>query len=144
VHRTKSSGLRVGAAMDHLIECPAPVRTRSRAYGDGGLVTVATVLQPGQKLRVVKFVAYGWSGGRSLPAVRDQVWAAEGRSAGRGHPGGLRLGAARRLAAHGIAAHAPGATCWAAPRPEVSTPDTGNGSISPGLCDAASPGPARP
>lgn len=76
VHQTKGSGLRVGAAMDHLIECPAPVRSESRAYEDGGLVTVATVLQPGQKLRVVKFVAYGWSGGRSLPAVRDQVWAA--------------------------------------------------------------------
>jgi alpha,alpha-trehalose phosphorylase len=76
VHRTKSSGLRVGAAMDHRIECPAPVRSQSRVFEDGGLVTVATVLQPGQKLRVVKFVAYGWSGGRSLPAVRDQVWAA--------------------------------------------------------------------
>ena len=25
---------------------------------------------------MVKFVAYGWSGSRSLPAVRDQVWAA--------------------------------------------------------------------
>jgi alpha,alpha-trehalose phosphorylase len=76
VHTTKRSGLRVGAAMDHLIECPAPVRAESRVFGDGGLVTVAAVLQPGQKLRVVKFVAYGWSGGRSLPAVRDQVWAA--------------------------------------------------------------------
>ena len=76
VHKTKRSGLRVGAAMDHLIECPAPKRVESRVFEDGGLVTVTTVLQPGQKLRVVKFVAYGWSGGRSLPAVRDQVWAA--------------------------------------------------------------------
>ena len=73
VHKTKSSGLRVGAAMDHLVECPAPVRTESRTFEDGGLVTVATVLRPGQKLRMVKFVAYGWSGARSLPAVRDQV-----------------------------------------------------------------------
>ena len=76
VHKTKSSALRVGAAMDHHIECSAPAPTESRVFEDGGLVTVATVLQPGQKLRVVKFVAYGWSGGRSLPAVRDQVWAA--------------------------------------------------------------------
>ena len=76
VHKTKRSGLRVGAAMDHLIEFPAPKRVESRVFEDGGLVTVATVLQPGQKLRVVKFVAYGWSGGRSLAAVRDQVWAA--------------------------------------------------------------------
>jgi alpha,alpha-trehalose phosphorylase len=76
VHKTKRSGLRVGAAMDHLIECPAPVRTESRTFEDGGLVTAATVLQPGQKLRIIKFVAYGWSGGRSLQAVRDQVQAA--------------------------------------------------------------------
>jgi alpha,alpha-trehalose phosphorylase len=40
------------------------------------MVTVATVLQPGQKLRVIKYVSYGWSAVRSLPAVRDQVWAA--------------------------------------------------------------------
>jgi alpha,alpha-trehalose phosphorylase len=40
------------------------------------LVTVATALQPGQKLRVIKFVGYGWSADRSLPAVRDQVQAA--------------------------------------------------------------------
>ena len=33
-------------------------------------------LEPGQRLRLVKFVAYGWSGSRSLPAVRDQADAA--------------------------------------------------------------------
>src|SRR5205085_3920116 len=31
---------------------------------------------PGRTLRIVKFVAYGWSAERSLPAVRDQVEAA--------------------------------------------------------------------
>jgi alpha,alpha-trehalose phosphorylase len=31
---------------------------------------------PGQRLSVIKFVAYGWSGERSLHGVRDQVWAA--------------------------------------------------------------------
>jgi alpha,alpha-trehalose phosphorylase len=76
VHKTKHSRLRVGAAMDHLIECPASVRTESRTFQDGGMVTAATVLQPGQKLRIIKFVAYGWSAARSLPAVRDQVQAA--------------------------------------------------------------------
>jgi alpha,alpha-trehalose phosphorylase len=76
VHKTRQSGLRVGAAMDHLIDGPAPVRVESQVFEDGGLVTATTVLRPGQKLRVIKFVAYGWSGGRSLPAVRDQVWAA--------------------------------------------------------------------
>jgi len=76
VHRTRRSGLRVGAAMDHLIDGPAPVQVESRAFPDGGVVTAATFLQPGQTLRVIKFVAYGWSGERSLPGVRDQVWAA--------------------------------------------------------------------
>ena len=76
VHMTKRSGLRVGAAMDHQIDCPPGVHVESRAYEDGGLATATMVLQPGQRLRVIKFVAYGWSGQRSLPAVRDQVWAA--------------------------------------------------------------------
>ena len=55
---------------------PGPGAVESRVFEDGGLVTATTVLQPGQRLRVIKFVAYGWSGERSLPAVRDQVWAA--------------------------------------------------------------------
>ncbi len=76
VHRTASSGLRVGAAMDHQLDCPDGVHVESRAYADGGNVTATMVLQPGQRLRMIKFVAYGWSGERSLPAVRDQVWAA--------------------------------------------------------------------
>ncbi|MBA0085238.1 MAG: hypothetical protein HRJ53_09590 [Acidobacteria bacterium Pan2503] len=54
VHKTRRSGLRVGAAIDHLVDCPAPVRAESR-FADGGLVTAATVLAPGQKLRVIKF-----------------------------------------------------------------------------------------
>ena len=35
VHTTRSSGLRVGATMDHLIDCPGPVRAESRTSGDG-------------------------------------------------------------------------------------------------------------
>ena len=76
VHRTAHSGLRVGAAIDHAFEAPDGMQTESRSYPDGGLVTASVVLQPGQRLRVIKFVAYGWSSERSLPAVRDQVWAA--------------------------------------------------------------------
>jgi len=76
VHRTQRSGLRVGAAMDHVIEGPDALRTDTRVSPDSGMVTVATTLEPGQRLRLVKFVAYGWSSTRSLEAVRDQVWAA--------------------------------------------------------------------
>jgi Glycosyl hydrolase family 65, N-terminal domain len=75
VHKTKRSGLRVGAAMDHLIDGPAPVRVESRVLEDSGLVTVATALQPGQKLRVIKFVGYGWSADRSLPVSRTRCLA---------------------------------------------------------------------
>jgi alpha,alpha-trehalose phosphorylase len=77
VHKTEASGIRVGAAMDHLIEGPdGVVQVESRAYEDGGVVTATAVLKPGQRLKVIKFVSYGWSETRSLTAVRDQVWAA--------------------------------------------------------------------
>jgi alpha,alpha-trehalose phosphorylase len=75
-HTTRRSGLRIGAVMDHHIESDAEVHTESRAFGEGGLVTATAVLQPGQKLRVIKFVGYGWSAERSMEAVRDQVYAA--------------------------------------------------------------------
>ena len=78
VHTTGESGLRVGAAMDHEIDGSSDVKVQveSQAYTDGGVVTATALLKPGQRLRMVKYVAYGWSGSRTLPAVRDQVWAA--------------------------------------------------------------------
>jgi len=76
VYRTNRSGLRVGTAMDHLIEGSDAIAVESRVSGDVGMVTAAVALAPGQRLRVIKFVAYGWSSERSLPAMRDQVWAA--------------------------------------------------------------------
>jgi alpha,alpha-trehalose phosphorylase len=76
LHRTRVSGLLVGAAMDHVIEGGDGTATQSEAEDDLGRVTVATDLAEGQTLRVVKFLAYGWSAQRSLPAVRDQVEAA--------------------------------------------------------------------
>jgi alpha,alpha-trehalose phosphorylase len=75
VHRTAHSGLRIGAAMDHLVDGP-DVRIESQAFPDGAVVTMAAVLAPGQRLTVTKYVGYGWSRVRSLPGVRDQVWAA--------------------------------------------------------------------
>jgi alpha,alpha-trehalose phosphorylase len=75
-HSTRVSGQHVAAAMDHVIDGPPEVLVESRVFSDGGLVTAATMLEPGQKLRVIKFVAYGSSGERSLTAVRDQAWAA--------------------------------------------------------------------
>ncbi|WP_030440659.1 glycoside hydrolase family 65 protein [Actinoplanes subtropicus] len=76
VHRTKASDLRMAAAMEHLIETPGKHAITTEGHPDWLRTTVATKLEPGQKLRVVKLAAYGWSGSRSLPAIRDQVGAA--------------------------------------------------------------------
>jgi alpha,alpha-trehalose phosphorylase len=76
VHLTRSSGLRVAAAMDHVIEAPQKISTGAECEGDLGRVTISTVLEPGERLRIVKFVAYGWSSRRSPPALRDQTDAA--------------------------------------------------------------------
>jgi alpha,alpha-trehalose phosphorylase len=76
VHKTQGSGMLVGAAMDHLIDGPPGVQVEARSYADGGIVTATIRLEPGQRLRIIKFVAYGWSQARSLTGVRDQVWAA--------------------------------------------------------------------
>ncbi|MFF4546767.1 glycoside hydrolase family 65 protein [Streptomyces sp. NPDC001435] len=73
VHRTERSALRVGAAADHLIEGPDGTRWTAQCEPDVSRLTVTADLAPGQRLRLVKFVAYGWSGQRSLPAVHDQV-----------------------------------------------------------------------
>ena len=76
VHRTRHSELRMAAICDHLVEGPAGTDHESQAFPDSGRVTVTCELQPGERLRVVKYLAYGWSSQRSLPAVRDQVIAA--------------------------------------------------------------------
>ena len=76
VHSTDASGLRMAAGMDHLVEGGTRTETTSGSSEDLGRVTVATEVEPGQRLRLVKFLAYGWSSQRSLPSVRDQVEAA--------------------------------------------------------------------
>ncbi|AHH97963.1 glycoside hydrolase family 65 protein [Kutzneria albida] len=76
VHRVDRSGLGVAAAMDHVVLAPAGLETHAESSPDLGRVTWATLLQPGRTLRLVKFVAYGWSSRRSVPALRDQADAA--------------------------------------------------------------------
>ncbi len=73
LHRTKASWLRLGAEMDHEVEAPVPVRSHSEATEDWARTTFACELQPGQRLRIVKYLAYGWSSQRSRQAIRDQV-----------------------------------------------------------------------
>ncbi|HEX6968118.1 MAG TPA: glycoside hydrolase family 65 protein [Micromonosporaceae bacterium] len=76
IHHTKVSGLRMGAAMNHEVTGPSRAAVDSEAHEDWARTTIACELLPGERLRVVKLLTYGWSGHRSLPAVRDQVGAA--------------------------------------------------------------------
>lgn len=75
-HRTRSSDLRMAAGLDHLVECPAATLTDTDCEPDIARVTITGGLKAGQTLRVIKFLAYGWSSVRSMPALRDQVDAA--------------------------------------------------------------------
>jgi alpha,alpha-trehalose phosphorylase len=76
VHRTDISGLTLAAAMRHQLSGPEQMETSVEAFEDVARLVVAVSLEPGQKLRLVKYLAYGWSGVRSTPALLDQVSAA--------------------------------------------------------------------
>lgn len=85
VHRTEGSGLTIAAAMENIVEIVGGpegsdnldgVEMHCDSFPDLGRATVTTRLHPGQKLRLVKLVAYGWSHRRSRPALIDQVNAA--------------------------------------------------------------------
>ncbi|MEY2516208.1 MAG: alpha,alpha-trehalose phosphorylase [bacterium] len=76
VHITRASRLRVSAGMDHIVDGPEDTVTEAESHHDHARVTVSTELDAGERLRVHKFIAYGWSSRRSLPALRDQTDAA--------------------------------------------------------------------
>jgi trehalose/maltose hydrolase-like predicted phosphorylase len=63
----------MAAAMDHDVEVPGRVEVETNARDDLARTTVICGLRPGQKLRIVKYLGYGWSSLRSRPALRDQV-----------------------------------------------------------------------
>ena len=73
VHRTRRSGLRLAATMAHDIDGPAARRAHTEAFPDLGRCTVAAQVNPGGRLRIVKYIAYGWSSQRSRPALKAQV-----------------------------------------------------------------------
>jgi len=76
LHHTKASELQMAAGMEHQAQAPGRVDVSTRASADWARTTVVCVLEPGEQLRVVKMLAYGWSSMRSRPALRDQVAAA--------------------------------------------------------------------
>ena len=87
VHSTRTSRLRAAAAMDHVIDGPGDTHfDPAETWEHLGRLTVTSTVQVGERLRIAKFLAYGWSARRSVPAIRDQVGAAlaEARQSGWG------------------------------------------------------------
>ncbi|WP_327233920.1 family 65 glycosyl hydrolase [Streptomyces sp. NBC_01317] len=87
VHRTERSGLRVAASADHVVEGPRETGVFCESGDNLSRVTFTGDVGPGERLRLEKFVAYGWSGNRSLPAVHDQVDGALAAAMGTGWAG---------------------------------------------------------
>jgi len=83
-HRTAASGLRLSAAMGHKVDGVPGVEPTLDVFDDLARLTLSGEAAPGQPLRVVKFLAYGWSSQRSVAAVRDQVGAAVAEAQHRG------------------------------------------------------------
>ncbi|WP_020580224.1 glycoside hydrolase family 65 protein [Actinopolymorpha alba] len=75
-HHTRRSGLRMAAAMDHHVHAPDKLRTRIEAAGDSARLTITAMVPAGRRLRITKYLAYGWSSHRSTPALQAQVHAA--------------------------------------------------------------------
>ncbi|MBO0728272.1 MAG: glycoside hydrolase family 65 protein [Acidimicrobiaceae bacterium] len=75
-HETKESGHRLAVRMTHLCDTPGGWLAEHEVFEDTARVTVIARLDPGQRLRLIKLVSYGWSDERSVPALRDQVAAA--------------------------------------------------------------------
>jgi alpha,alpha-trehalose phosphorylase len=74
VHRTKVSGLRMAAVMDHhVLDLPEDHEVETQSSPDVGRVTLIVGLQRGERVRFVKYLAYGWSSSRSIPALEDQA-----------------------------------------------------------------------
>lgn len=76
VHRTSTSGIWTAAAVDHHVHRHPAMALTNECQDDLTRLTIAARLRPGERIRLVKFLAYGWSARRSSAALRDQVAAA--------------------------------------------------------------------
>jgi alpha,alpha-trehalose phosphorylase len=87
-HRTRRSGLALAAGMDHVLDRThgAP-KTLTQVDADLGRVTISALLKPGKPLRIVKYLAYHWSGRQSMDWLRDQVDASLENAIGAGFDG---------------------------------------------------------
>ena len=75
-HATESSDLYMVAGMDHMYDGPENTRVSAISEPDLARVTFSSEIDAGETMTVTKFVGYGWSSIRSMPALRDQVDAA--------------------------------------------------------------------
>ena len=75
-HSTRVSGLTMAAAMDHTVAGPPGTTATAQSFEDLARLLVTADVVPGEPLRVVKFLSYGWSSQRSPAAILDQVSAA--------------------------------------------------------------------
>ncbi|GCF09997.1 glycoside hydrolase family 65 protein [Dictyobacter arantiisoli] len=75
VHRTQQSNLRIAAAMDHVVEGLDTANVTSESTLDVARFSVTTEIKPGERIRIIKFLSYGWSAERSRSALHDQVMA---------------------------------------------------------------------
>lgn len=73
LHETRRSGIKVASAFDHELEASADVDSHVEALDNLARLTVSVYLQPGERLKLVKYVAYGWSSTRSGTGLRAQV-----------------------------------------------------------------------
>lgn len=76
VHRTRRSQLMLASGMAHVIEAPSRHEVDLDARAEWARTTIICELQPGESMRLIKFIGYGWSALRSHTAIRDQVAAA--------------------------------------------------------------------
>src|SRR5215217_2289391 len=58
---TRNSALEMACGMDHHVETASAVPFEASAEGDGARLVVETELEPGQSLRLSKYVAYHWA-----------------------------------------------------------------------------------
>ena len=75
-HTTSASGLTIAAAIDHVIDGPQGTEATAESFKDLARVMVTADVSPGKPLKLIKFIAYGWSAKRSVSAVSDLVAAA--------------------------------------------------------------------
>jgi alpha,alpha-trehalose phosphorylase len=73
LHRTWASGLLMAAGMDHVVAAAGGYDEETDVRADWARTTVVTVLRPGERLRITKFLGYAWSSTRSPQALRDQA-----------------------------------------------------------------------